>query len=124
MNYNEIDLIQTENKQKTMLGGKQGCYNPEVARQGVVEIYDKLLAFEKKLAALNGTVKDSQEFASLMDEYNAFPQSYDIDWAVAGIDRNEAVAKANAVRETLNTLAQSADLKDVNIPLLFYQSKD
>lgn len=104
-----------------MLGGKNGCYNPEVARQGVVEIFEKLIAFEKKLAGLNGTVKDSQEFSSLMEEYNTFPITFDIDWAVSGIDRNEAVAKANAIRETLNTLAQSVDLKDVQIPRLFYQ---
>jgi len=98
---------------KRLVGGPGGMYNPAKARQGVVDVWEKLQSLQK--AAGEHATLNAQALTVLCARYKELPIQWQINWALA--DLNPAVAQriADEVRTNLN--AAKARLGDNGLPL-------
>ena len=85
----------------------QCIYNPEVAKQGVLDVMAKMTALNTELTSVlsetNQVEVTADLFNSFYARYDDIP-SYEIDWAVASIDPEEGHKLGAELRSQLQAL--------------------
>lgn len=89
-----------------MSAGVGLVYDPERARKGVEEVWDKLQALQKRVSDAHSDSKlTSADGDALIKEYASnFPVSYQINWALTKHSEADAQAVADAIRAQLQEI--------------------
>jgi hypothetical protein len=98
---------------RPLIGGPAGVYNPAVARQGVVDLWNELQALQK--AADDHANLTAPALSELSRRYKALPITWMPNWALAGLTSEGTQVVADDVRTKLN--AAKTRLGDNSLPL-------
>jgi hypothetical protein len=111
----EVKEVKEEKRapSKKIIGGLGGVYNPDKAREGVLNIWGELQALQK--AANESTSINAPTLVQLCARYKKLPITWQIDWRVADLSPDVAQKIADDVREKLN--AAKTRLGDNSLPL-------
>jgi len=97
-------------------GGRVGViYDPEKAKQGVVQVWDEL----KSLHGSSNAALTREQLAAHTDRYKKLPITYQINWEIAGLSAETAQKLADEVRDQLNTHSTRLGSNALPLPRLF-----
>jgi hypothetical protein len=102
---------------KRVIGGMAGVYNPQKAREGVLQLYAELQSLQ---TAANGHATVAQPaLVELTGRYKKLPITWVPNWAVADLSPENAQRIADDVRTKLNTARSRLGDNGLPLPRLF-----
>jgi len=98
-----------------LVGGAKVIYSAEKAAEGVRKIWADL----ETLTKASNTELNHQAFMTARQQYLSLPVTYQVDWAVAGLDAAAAQRVADGVRDRLNARGTAIGYNGLPLPRLF-----
>jgi len=102
---------------RPLIGGAAGVYNPAKARQGVIDVWEKLQSLQK--AASEHATLNAQSLVALTARYKELPITWQINWAIADLNPTVAQRIADEIRTNLNTAKTRLGDNSPPLPRLF-----
>eukprot|EP00455_Lapot_gusevi_P005908 TRINITY_DN12522_c0_g1_i3.p1 TRINITY_DN12522_c0_g1~~TRINITY_DN12522_c0_g1_i3.p1 ORF type:complete len:100 (-),score=32.17 TRINITY_DN12522_c0_g1_i3:120-419(-) len=96
----------------------QVVYNPEVARQGVLKVHTELLALAELVANEDVLRENRDQLMDAVHRYRQLP-TYQINWAIAGLNAEEMQEIADNIRHKVNTIQAQLGSNALPLPRLF-----
>jgi len=97
-----------------LIGGPAGVYNPDAARAGVEKTWADLQALAQDVASSAGAFTP-ENVTAFSVRYKALPQTWQINWTLAGLNAEDAQTIADTLRDQLN--AAKSSVGDNSLPL-------
>jgi hypothetical protein len=113
-NFNALEKY-VSSKKKAPVGGMKVIYDPEKARQGVLQTWADLQALHK----LSNTQLGHAELKTAVERYKAMPVTWQINWEIANMTPETAQKVADEVRDRLNGHQTRLGSNALPLPRLF-----
>jgi len=116
-NFTALNALFASRKPVGLVGGSKAIYSKEKAAEGVRKTWADLEALSK----LAGTAGDlaPQAFQAARQQYLNLPVTWQVDWAVAGLDAAAAQRLADQARDRLNARGTAIGFNGKPLPRLF-----